>query len=53
MIELELGNGMRIDDCFEKVVRFCHPESGPDFCKKYDCASVEQDNTLRDSPPLL
>jgi len=53
MIEIELGNERRIDDCFEKVVRFCQPRGGPSYYKHYDCASIEQDNTLRDSDILV
>ena len=49
MIEIELANGKRIDRCFEKVVRFCGPGAGQGYYKAYDCASIEQDNTLRDS----
>jgi hypothetical protein len=51
--ELRLGNGLRIDDCFGKLVRFCQPGSGRDFYRTYDRVSVEQDNTLRDSDILV
>jgi hypothetical protein len=53
MTELRLGNGLRIEDCFGKVVRFCQPGSHPDFYRTYDCVSVEQDNSLRDSDILV
>jgi hypothetical protein len=53
MIELELGYGKRIGDCFSKVRRFCQPRGGPNYYRGYDCASIEQDNTLRDSDILI
>jgi hypothetical protein len=53
MIELKLGNGERIDGCLEKVIRFCQPRGGPNYYNSYDCASIEQDNTLRDSDVLI
>lgn len=45
MIEITLANGKHIDDCLQKVLRFCRDDAS---YEAYDLLDIAQDNTLTD-----
>ena len=50
MIEIELGNGKRMDHCADKVLRFCEEDSS---YEAYDRFDVAQDDSLSDLNVLV